>query len=478
MSKDYTTTIGLEIHIELKTQTKMFCGCKNDQEETRPNVNVCPVCMAHPGVLPVINKEAVKCVLKVGKTLNGNLADFTEFDRKNYFYPDIPKGYQISQYKYPLVSGGILNNIAITRIHLEEDTARSQHNDETHSLVDFNRSGLPLMELVTEPVITNAKEAVCFAKELQLALRYLGVSDVNMEKGQMRIEANVSVSKTDELGIKVEVKNLNSFRSVEGAIEYEKNRQIVLLEEGKKVAQETRGWDENKNKTFSQRTKENSDDYRYFPDPDLPKLKLSEIKEFSDECLEKEIPIMPWEKRVQYKTFYNIKDADIELFIQDKNLAKFFEDTALVLENKIELIVLATNYLTSDFVALLKENGWEKNKITPEYFSGIVKLAYESQISSRIAKDLIITVFKKGQTSNNPYEDAEQKGLLQQSDENELSVIVEAIKTEYPSVVEDYHKGKISALQFLIGQGMKKTQGSANPQVLKQLFEKSLRVCK
>ncbi|MBU0723062.1 Asp-tRNA(Asn)/Glu-tRNA(Gln) amidotransferase subunit GatB [Patescibacteria group bacterium] len=473
MSKNYTATIGLEIHAELKTQTKMFCGCRNNQEETRPNINVCPVCMAHPGTLPVINKEAVKCVLKVGKALGGNLADFTEFDRKNYFYPDIPKGYQISQYKHPLITGGVLNNIAITRIHLEEDTARSQHNDETHSLVDFNRGGLPLMELVTEPVITNAKDAVSFAKELQLALRYLDVSDANMEKGQMRVEANISVSKTNELGTKVEVKNLNSFRSVEGSIEYEKNRQISILEAGERVVQETRGWDENKSQTFSQRKKENSDDYRYFPDPDLPKLKLSEIKEFNNECLEKEIPTMPWEKRTQYKKLYNIKDEDIDLFIQTPKLAKFFEDTALALDNSIELITRATNYLVSDFVALLKENGWEKNKITSKYFAGIVKLAYESKISSRVAKDLIITTFKDGQISNNPQKDAETKGLLQKSDENELYAIIEAIKTENPAVVEDYRKGKISALQFLIGQGMKKTQGSANPQVLKQLFEKA-----
>jgi len=474
MSKDYTVTIGLEIHAELKTQTKMFCGCRNNQGEIRPNINVCPVCMAHPGTLPVINKEAVKCVLKVGKALGGNLADFTEFDRKNYFYPDIPKGYQISQYKYPLVTGGVLNNIAITRIHLEEDSARSQHNDKIHSLIDFNRGGLPLMELVTEPVITNAKEAVSFAKEFQLVLRYLGVSDANMEKGQMRVEANISVSKNDTLGTKVEIKNLNSFRSVEGAIEYERNRQIARVKGGKKVVQETRGWDENKNQTFSQRTKENSDDYRYFPDPDLPKLKLSAIKEFDDEYLEKEIPTMPWERRIQYKKLYNIKDEDIDLFVQTPKLAKFFEDITLALDNNIELITLATNYLASDFVALLRENGWEKNKITSEYFAGIVKLTYESKISSRVAKDLIITTFKNGQISNNPQKDAEAKGLLQKSDEKELITIVEVIKTENPTVVEDYCKGKISALQFLVGQGMKKTQGSANPQVLKQLFEKLL----
>jgi len=266
MSNEYTTTIGLEIHAELKTNTKMFCQCKNDPDQKQPNVNICPVCMAHPGTLPVINKQAVKHVLKVGKAIGGKLAiDFTEFDRKNYFYPDIPKGYQISQYKYPLVSGGSLEGVDITRIHLEEDTARSQHDDAGHSLVDFNRGGLPLMELVTEPVIHDAETAGKFARELQLLLRYLGASEANMEKGQMRVEANISVSKTDVFGTKVEVKNLNSFKSVEKAIEYEVARHIEVLEGGGTILQETRGWDENKQSTFSQRIKENSEEYRWKP---------------------------------------------------------------------------------------------------------------------------------------------------------------------------------------------------------------------
>ena len=282
----YIPTIGLEIHAELKTQTKMFCNSKNDPDEERPNVNVCPICMGHPGTLPVINKEAVRHVLKVGVAVSGKLADFTEFDRKNYFYPDIPKGYQISQYKYPLVTGGKLNGVDITRIHLEEDTATSLHEEGDYSLVDFNRAGVPLMELVTEPVIHSAKEAGDFARELQLLLRYLGVSEANMEKGEMRVEANISVIqdsrfKNKELGTKVEVKNLNSFKAVERAIEYEVKRHSEILENGGKLFQETRGWDELKQQTYSQRVKEESHDYRYFPDPDLPKLMLNEIPEFS-----------------------------------------------------------------------------------------------------------------------------------------------------------------------------------------------------
>lgn len=269
MSSEYKLTVGLEIHAELKTKTKMFCNSKNDPEEKRPNVNICPVCMGHPGTLPVINKEAVKHVIKLGLAVGGEIADFTEFDRKNYFYPDIPKGYQISQYKYPLVKGGSVAGVALTRVHLEEDTASSSHDTGDYSLVDFNRAGVPLMELVTEPVIHSAEEASRFAKELQLLLQYLGAGEANLEKGEMRVEANISVSKEDgKFGTKVEVKNLNSFKAVEKAILFEMDRQIELLEGGEKVAQETRGWDEHKEVTFSQRKKEDSHDYRYFPDPD------------------------------------------------------------------------------------------------------------------------------------------------------------------------------------------------------------------
>ena len=280
---DYKATIGLEIHAELKTKTKMFCNSKNDPDEKRPNVNICPVCMAYPGTLPTVNFEAVKHVVRVGCAINGEIADYSEFDRKNYFYPDIPKGYQISQYKFPLVKGGMLNGVKITRVHLEEDTARSSHDQGNYSLVDFNRAGVPLMELVTEPVIHTAEEASAFAKELQLLLQALGAGEANMEKGEMRVEANISIApKTDNesrisnnekeiLGTKVEVKNLNSFKAVEKAIIYELKRHEEMLEKGEKIIQETRGWDENKEVTFSQRAKEDSHDYRYFPRPGYPK---------------------------------------------------------------------------------------------------------------------------------------------------------------------------------------------------------------
>ena len=278
---EYRPTIGLEVHAELKTKTKMFCDSRNDPDETRPNVNICPVCLAHPGTLPVINRQAVAHMVRIGHAIGGTIADFSEFDRKSYFYPDIPKGYQISQYEHPLVTGGELAGVTVTRVHLEEDTARSTHT-KGKSLVDFNRAGIPLMELVTEPVIHDALTAGHFARELQLLLRTLGAGEANLEKGEMRIEANISVSNEEGvLGTKVEVKNLNSFRSVERAIAFEIERQTTLIKNGGKVVQETRGWDESKQVTFHQRFKEGSADYRYFPEPDLPKLFLSEIPEFS-----------------------------------------------------------------------------------------------------------------------------------------------------------------------------------------------------
>jgi aspartyl-tRNA(Asn)/glutamyl-tRNA(Gln) amidotransferase subunit B len=270
----YKATIGLEIHAELNTNTKMFSPAKNDADETDPNVNVHPIDLAHPGTLPVPNKKAIEYMIRIGLAVGGNISDFTEFDRKNYFYPDIPKGYQISQFAYPIVSNGTLAGVELTRIHLEEDTGTSKHDQGDFSLVDFNRAGLPLMELVTEPVIHSAEQAVLFAKQLQLLLRYLGAGNANMEKGEMRVEANISVSDTDELGTKVEIKNLNSFKVVEKSIAYEIKRMIALHEEGKgnEIIQETRGWDEASDRTFSQRIKESSDDYRYFPEPDIPKM--------------------------------------------------------------------------------------------------------------------------------------------------------------------------------------------------------------
>lgn len=469
MQKDsqFKPTIGLEIHAELKTNTKMFCACKNDSDEKRPNVNICPVCMGHPGTLPVINKQAVKNVLKVGLAINGELAlEFSEFDRKNYFYPDIPKAYQISQYKFPLVSGGELAGVQIERIHLEEDTAKSSHDKGDYSLVDFNRAGVPLMELVTKPVIHSGDEIIKFGEELQKTLQYLGVAEANMEKGEMRLEVNISVSNEEgKLGTKVEVKNINSFRAAKSAAMYEEKRQIEVLEGGGKVTQETRGWDEKTQSTFSQRSKEDSHDYRYFPDPDLPKLRLKDIPEFAIEALRMDLKETPEQKRKRYTDEYGIKESDIGFYVENLPLAKLFEDTVSGL--KKENFQLVSNYVVSD-IAGLGEKGISLN---PKHLADLIEMAVRGDVSSRGVKDIIL---KMSETGEDPKVIAEREGLIQKNDEAELLKVVEAIITANPTVVADYRSGKVALIQFFVGQAMKETKGSGNPQVLKALFEKSL----
>jgi len=462
---EYKPTIGLEVHAELKTKTKMFCACKNDPDETRPNVNICPICLAHPGTLPVINKEAVKCVLKVGISVGGKLADFSEFDRKNYFYPDIPKSYQISQYKNPLVLGGELSGVKITRIHLEEDTASSSHENDV-SLVDFNRAGVPLMELVTEPVIHSATEVVKFGEELQLLLQYLGVAEANMEKGEMRLEANISVSNTDKLGTKVEIKNLNSFRSAERAIECEIRRQIEVIEQGGKITQETRGWDEKKQTTFSQRSKEDSHDYRYFPDPDLPKLKLSELLELSEKILRAEIKETPQEKRERFKNDYNLKINDIDFYVGNRALGDLFEESASNLSNKNDFQLLS-NYIVSD-IAGLGEKGLSLNS---KHLASLISMFVNNEVSSRGVKDIIL---KMVETDKEPKEIAEIEGLFQKSNKEELIKIANDVIVQNQDAVAEYKSGKVSAVQFLVGQGMKATKGAANPSFFREILEELL----
>ena len=469
---EYKATIGLEIHAELRTKSKMFCSCPNLPDEDKPNTHICPVCMGHPGTLPVLNKEAIKHVLKVGIAANGTLADFTEWDRKNYFYPDIPKGYQISQYKYPLISGGEVAGVKITRIHLEEDTASSTHDThDTKSLVNFNRAGVPLMELVTEPVIHSGEQAANFAKELQLLLRYLGAGHANLEKGEMRVEANISVSKTDKFGTKTEVKNLNSFKSVERAIAYEIDRQIALLEEGGKVVQETRGWDETKNKTFSQRVKEDSHDYRYFPDPDIPKLLISEIPEFSKENLIKEIGELPWEKRNRLVKDFSLTDEEAEIMVVDPTIGKYFETIVGDLQDK-KLVKLATNYLVSDYIGLLKKLDKNIEIIDAKNFAELIKMIGEGILSSRGAKDLLKIMIEEGGT---PRELAVSRNILVLNDTAELEKIAAKIVEESTKVVAEYKAGKTSVFQYFIGQAMKATKGTANPEVMKEIFEKLLK---
>ena len=467
MSKEYYTTIGLEIHAELNTKSKMFCGCLNNPDEEKPNTNICPVCMAHPGTLPVCNKKAIESVIRVGLAVGGNIANFSEFDRKNYFYPDIPKAYQISQYKHPIVSGGKLAGVDITRVHLEEDTANSKHDKGDYSVVDFNRAGVPLMELVTEPVIHDTETLVRFARELQLILRYLGVSDANMEKGQMRVEVNISVSPDKEkLGVPVEVKNIASFRSAERAAIYEQKRMIELWEEGKQseIIKETRGWDDNKQATFSQRSKESAEDYRYFPDPDIPKFKLHEI--FNIKELESDLPELPEAKRSRYRKDYGIKDEDIESYVTNRDLAEWFEGVAGKL-NGMEQIKTASNYITSDYLGLAKNNP-EVHLPSTEHFAELIRMVSDGAISSRGAKDILAIIVIKGES---PMEIAKRDGLLQSNDEGALKGIVQKIIDANPEVVATYKGGKENAIMSLVGQIMKETKGSANPAIVQKLLK-------
>jgi aspartyl-tRNA(Asn)/glutamyl-tRNA(Gln) amidotransferase subunit B len=481
MPKKLEPTIGLEIHSELKTNTKMFCACLNNPDEKEPNKSVCPVCMGHPGTLPTINKEAVRKVIKAGLALNCQIAKESKFDRKNYFYPDLPKGYQISQYDKPFCEKGFLEigdkKIRITRIHLEEDTGRLIHPEgSNHSLVDFNRAGVPLMELVTEPDMSSAVEVVSFAQELQLILRYLNISDANMEKGQMRVEANISVAPKGKMGTKVEIKNLNSFKAVEKAIEYEIKRQRKALESGEKVVQETRGWDEIKQETFSQRIKEDAQDYRYFPEPDLPPLSFSETDIAQ---IKPEIPELPQNRRKRLAKEYSLDKGTVELFVNKKELGEYFEKVISEFtlkeerENLSNLIKLTTNYMVTDLQGLLGGADVDDDKflITPENFSEFISMIEGKKISSKIAKMVLAEMLKTGA---DPSQIVEEKGLHQMEDSNEIETIIKKIIGANPKAVKDFKNGKKTALQFLVGKLMAETKGRVNPQMANELITKEL----
>ncbi len=503
---NYSPAIGLEIHVELNTKSKMFCSCLNDPDERHPNINVCPICLGHPGTLPVINQEAVRKVIETGLSLNCQIPKYSKFDRKNYFYPDLPKGYQVSQLYMPFCKEGFLKidnkKIRIREVHLEEDTGKLVHPEGVdYSLVDFNRAGIPLMELVTEPDITSAKEAKDFAQELQLILRYLDVSAADMEKGQLRVEANISVGKSQKLGTKVEIKNLNSFRAVKQGIDHEIKRQTEILESGKKVIQETRGWNEVKGVTVGQREKEEAHDYRYFPEPDLPpldtsKLLINEIKA--------EIPELPQQKRERFKKEYEIEDKEIETFVSNKGLGDYFEKVmselrnwVKAIENKkkisreefLKLTKFCLNYIITDLQGLLKRKsvtralvkGQEEDLssssadkdflITPENFAEFAALIYEGKISSKIAKMVLLEMFKTGA---DPSHIIREKGLTQITDTNEIKKIIKEVISKNPKAIEDFRKGKENAFQYLIGQIMAKTGGKANPQIVRDILNRTL----
>jgi len=468
----YYPTIGLEVHAELKTRTKMFCDSLNDPDEKHPNVNVCPVCLGHPGTLPVANKKAVESVIKIGLALGGMPNTECRFDRKNYFYPDLPKAYQISQSGKPIISGGILRNVKINHIHLEEDAGKLVHDDASGgTLVDFNRASVPLMELVTEPDIHTAEEAVAFMKDLQLILRYLDVSDADLERGQMRADANISVSATDKLGTRAEVKNLNSFRSVFQAINYEIKRQTEILEKGETVYQETRGWDEAKQKTTSQRSKEEAQDYRYFPEPDLPPF-TTDI--FDIEKLRDELPELPAPRVARFQKEYALESAQAELLVGEPALAEFFEDAVSELRADAPNASASTlyNYLTSDLRGLMNEAGISFGyiKIKPEHLAHLASLVDGGKIMSRQAKDMLAKMFDTGLDP----EDIMKSENIGISDEGEIEAVVLAVIAENKAAVDDYKKGKTASLQFLIGKAMGILNGRARPDMLKEIFEKNL----
>ena len=488
----YKPVIGLEIHAQLNTKTKMFCDSLNNPDEKHPNINICPICMGHPGTLPVINKAALDKVIMAGLALNCSIARDTFFERKNYFYPDLPKGYQISQYLKPLCEHGTLRlrggkEIRITRIHLEEDAGRLQHDSGSeYSLVDYNRAGVPLMELVTEPDFETGEEVREFAQELQLLLRYLNVSDADMEKGLMRVEVNISLTNEDgSWGTKVEIKNLNSISAAAASVDYEINRQKDVLESGETIKQETRGWDDVKRATFSQRSKEEAHDYRYFPEPDLPPLHFEDAE---IEALRSILPELPAQRRERFKTQYNLPEADIELFTMNRPLGNFFEHVASELlsfeklshldrpdkEHQERLYKLASNYLITELqkhLALLGASP-EDTKITPESFADLVVRVFHKQISSSAAQTVLQEMFETGLS---PEQIIKDKDLGQVSDAAALESVIDAVIEKNQKAAEDYKAGKEASLKFLVGMAMRESKGKANPQLLEELIKQKLK---
>ncbi len=495
MSK-YIPVIGMEVHVELKTKSKMFCSCKNGMGlEREPNVNICPVCTGQPGTLPVPNKEAIEFVQLVGLALNCELSLKSKFDRKNYFYPDLPKGYQISQYDQPFCQKGYLDisvgekekeikRIGITRIHLEEDTGKLIHpKGANYTLVDFNRAGTPLMELVTEPDIETAEDARVFCQKLQQICRYLNISDADMEKGHMRCEVNLSLHKEGEeklSGTKVEVKNINSFKFVEKAIAYEIKRQSEVLEKDEKVIQETRGWDSNRNETVSQRKKESAHDYRYFPEPDTPPFKFTE--EYVAR-LKKKLPELPDQKAERFMKEYNLSETDVFVLTAEKELAAYFEEVVSELQEKVscnevkcdlnKAMKLAANYVISELRKHIISNSHEIKdiKITPENYAELIGILASGEINSSAAQTVLLEMYETG---GDPSQIISEKNLGQMNDDSEIEKAVEEVLDKNEKSVADFKAGKENALKFLIGQVMAATKGKANPMVVDEILRKKL----
>ncbi len=510
----YIPIIGLEIHVELNTKSKMFCSCPNGSEKDAANTNVCEVCLAHPGTLPVPNLEALRSTIKIAKALNCKIAEQSKFDRKHYFYPDLPKGYQISQYDQPIGADGFLNlhfinvkndrpeaKIGITRVHLEEDTAKLLHDKKGNTLVDFNRAGVPLVEIVSNPDLQTSAEAKAYCQELQTILRYLDVSDADMEKGHMRCEANVSVQEMGKfiidgstikpigdykLNNKVELKNINSFRAVEKAIDYEIKRQTESLQKGEIQLPETRGWSDEKGESYVQRVKETSADYRYFPEPDIPVFEPLKL------CPDVVLPELPGQRRKRFFEEYGFSYADADLLTQNKYWSGYAENVMTELSEwldslpetkstdsiykKKELAKLAGGWLTTKLMGAMAERKIDIRilKISAENFAELITLIYVKKINSTNAQK-ILTEMLDSDTDKDPTHIMEEKGYGQVSDENKLEeVILEVIKN-YPAQVEQFKSGKDPIIKFLLGMVMKATEGSADPMVAEKILREKMK---
>lgn len=482
MTNQYVPVIGLEVHAELLTRTKMFCGCEVvDPVTSEPNSSICPVCSGMPGALPVINRQAVEYALRVALAMGCAIAPFSLFARKNYFYPDLPKGFQISQYEYPLATGGGLSvmtptgeeYIHLRRIHLEEDTGKLMHcisGKEKYSLVDLNRAGIGLLEIVTEPVLTSLEAVKAYSTGLRSILKYLKVCSGDMEKGAIRFEANISMKPetSQELGTRVEIKNLNSFKAMERAIKYEMKRQTAILSSGGKVYQETLGWDDNNDRTVSQRSKEEAHDYRYFPEPDLPPLTVTE--EWLN-SIRADLPELPHVKKARFVNALHLSDYQADLLCNEMETAAYFEQA-------LEVITSATpqqvaNWLTGDIYAYLNQNELSISELllTPEAVVQIIELVESGKISRANGREVLQEALSNGTP---PSQIIQAHGFMERTDKSELQKLVTDLISNHPDEVSAYRSGKITLLEWFLGQGMRQTRGKADPAILRELIQQNL----
>ncbi|MCD6574307.1 Asp-tRNA(Asn)/Glu-tRNA(Gln) amidotransferase subunit GatB [Candidatus Aerophobetes bacterium] len=474
--KEYKIYIGLEVHVELSTQSKLFCGCKT-KFGAAPNTQTCPVCLGLPGVLPVINRKAVEYTIITALALNSRINKNCRFARKNYYYPDLPKNYQISQYEEPLASGGWVEikangktkKIGIERIHLEEDAGKLIHGeikeDKDFSFVDYNRAGIPLMEIVSRPEINSPEEAYEYLVNLRQIVRYLGVSDCNMEEGSLRCDANISLGEENRMGTKTELKNMNSFKEIREGLRAEIKRQYELLSRGEKVIQETRVWDPKKKKTFSMRGKEEAHDYRYFPEPDLPPLFIDKSWV---ERLKAIIPELPQERFNRFIHQYGLPEYDAGVLTESKDIADYFEECVKFFPKP----KMVSNWVMGDFMRLVKKEDMTKIKISPASTADLLSEVEKGTLSTTMAKEVMEEMFKTGKGAS---QIIEERGLKQISDEESLDKVADEVVKENPKAVKDWQKGKSQAIKFLVGQLMRKTKGKANPQLANKLIEKKLK---